>query len=94
MLLWNCGFGRDEEPAAKILRLIQIRIATASFEKSWHLVKPIRRKRESPIRVPQARSASVRTRNETLSVVAIASTIQIVRPLESIAETQPQLQAV
>jgi hypothetical protein len=58
MLLWNCGSGRDEEPAAKILRLIQIRIATASFEKSWHLVKPIRRKRESPIRVPQTRSAS------------------------------------
>jgi hypothetical protein len=33
MLLWNCGSGRDEEAAAKILRLIQIRIATASFQK-------------------------------------------------------------
>src|ERR1043166_8562529 len=29
--------------------------------------------------------------NETLSIVACASTIQIVCPLESIAETQPQL---
>jgi hypothetical protein len=71
MLLWNCGSGRDEEPAAKILRLIQIRIATASFEKSWHLVKPIRRKRESPIRVLQTRSASRPHANETLSVVAV-----------------------
>jgi hypothetical protein len=48
---------RDEEPAAKILRLIQIRIATASFEKSWQLVKPIRRRRRSPIRVPEKQSA-------------------------------------
>jgi hypothetical protein len=32
--LWNCGSGRDEEPSGEIaLRLIQIRLATHSFEK-------------------------------------------------------------
>src|SRR4030095_13817986 len=30
--------------------------ATASFEKSWRLVKPIRRKRRSQIRVPETLS--------------------------------------
>jgi hypothetical protein len=34
----------------------------------------------------------MRPHNDTLSVVAIVSAIQIVRPLESIADTQPQLQ--
>jgi hypothetical protein len=31
---WDCGSGRGEEPSgAKVLRLIQIRLATSSFEK-------------------------------------------------------------
>ena len=34
----------------------------------------------------------IRVHNETLTVVAVRSAIQIVRPLESIAETRPQLQ--
>jgi len=33
----------------------------------------------------------IRANNETLSVARCASAIQIVRPLESIAETQPKL---
>src|SRR5436190_12449653 len=36
-----------------VLRLIQIRLATPSFEKPRWVVKTIRRKRESPIPIPQ-----------------------------------------
>jgi hypothetical protein len=38
------------------------------------------------------RQLFIRVRNETLSVVAGASAIQIVRPLESTPDTQPQFQ--
>jgi len=38
------------------------------------------------------RQLLIRAHNETLSVIAMCIAIQIVRPLESIAETQPQLQ--
>ena len=41
----------------KVLRLIQIRLTTPSLEKSRQLVKPIRRKLESPIPVPETQSA-------------------------------------
>jgi hypothetical protein len=43
-------------PASLAGRLIQIRLATSSLEKSCQLVTPIRRKRESPIPVPEKRS--------------------------------------
>jgi hypothetical protein len=34
LVFWDCGSGRDEEPSGeKVLRLIQIRLATPSFEK-------------------------------------------------------------
>jgi hypothetical protein len=34
LILWNCGSGRGEEPSGgDVLRLIQIRLATASFAK-------------------------------------------------------------
>jgi hypothetical protein len=53
-----CGSGRDEEPAGKILRLIQIRLGTHSFEKTGLLVKQNRAtQRESPTPVPQTQSA-------------------------------------
>ena len=42
--------------AGKVLRLIQIRLATPSLEKSRQLVKTIRRKRRSPIPVPETPS--------------------------------------
>jgi hypothetical protein len=37
----------------EVLRRFQIRLATYSFEKSRQLVKNIRRKRKSPIRVQE-----------------------------------------
>jgi hypothetical protein len=40
----------------------------------------------------KCRQLLIRTHNETLSVVAVCVSNQIVRPLESIAESQPQLQ--
>src|SRR5206468_4450799 len=64
-----------------------------SFTKSRHLVEAIRCKRESLVHVLQAQSQLlIRTRNETLSVAVKHAAIQIVRPLQSIAETHPQLQ--
>jgi hypothetical protein len=54
LLFWGCGSGTGEEPSGgEILRRFQIRLATYSFEKSRQLVKNIRRKRESPIRVQE-----------------------------------------
>ena len=46
-----------KNPAGKVLRLIQIRLTTPSLEKNSPPVKTIRRKRESPIRVPKTQSA-------------------------------------
>src|SRR6266700_2965885 len=64
-----------------------------SFTKSRHLVEAIRCKRESLVHVLQAQSQLlIRTRSETLSVAVKHAANQVVRPLESIAETQPQLQ--
>jgi hypothetical protein len=67
-----CGSGRDEEPAGKILRLIQIRLAMSSFAK----ILPARQAQSSQAgtansSVPQSESAFIRTHNETLSVVAV-----------------------
>jgi hypothetical protein len=45
------GPEETKNPAGQGLRLIQIRIATPSLEKSCQPFKTIRRKRESPIRV-------------------------------------------
>ena len=45
-----------------------------------------------PLQFHKRSQLFIRTHNETLSVARCASAIQIVRPLESIAETQPQLQ--
>jgi hypothetical protein len=68
----DCGSGRDEESSGEnVLRLIQIRLTTSSLEKTRQFVKPIRRKPESPIRVPETQSAFIRTQNEPLSVVAM-----------------------
>jgi hypothetical protein len=53
------------------LRLIQIRLTTPSLEKIRQPVKPIRRKRESPIRVPQKRLAFIRAHNEAFTVIAM-----------------------
>src|SRR5262245_43506111 len=41
----------------KVLRRFQIRLATLSLKKSFQPVKPIHRKREPPIQVPQKQSA-------------------------------------
>jgi hypothetical protein len=41
------------------------------LEKTRLVVKPIRRKRESPIRVAEKRSAFIRMHNKTLSVAAM-----------------------
>jgi len=48
--------GGEEPSGGNALRLIQIRLATASFEKSRQRVKPICREHESPIPVPQKQS--------------------------------------
>jgi hypothetical protein len=90
----GCGSGRGEEPSGgNVLRLIQIRLTTSSLEK----IPPA-----SQANSPQARIADSNSINAvSLSSACTtnrfpssrcASAIQIVRPLESIAETQPQLQ--
>ena len=61
-------------------------------ENTRHLVEAIRCKRESPIRVPETQSAVHPRTTKRFPSSRCASAIQIVRPLESIAETQPQLQ--
>src|SRR5206468_4141358 len=57
-------------------------------------VEPIRRKRKSltQVRINAVSFSSARTTKRLSS--RCASAIQIVRPLESIVETQPQLQPV
>jgi len=52
----NRGSGRGEEPSGEILRLIRIRLATLSFEKSRPVVKQETRNPEPPIGVLQTRS--------------------------------------
>src|SRR4029453_19494100 len=87
---------RGEEPSGeKVLRLIQIRLTRRVLKKSRQPVKPIRRKVGLLIRVPQkvVSMSSARTTNRFPSP-RCALAIQIVRPLESIAETQSQLQPV
>ena len=69
LTLRNRGSGRGEEPSgAKVFRLIQIRLAAVSFEKSRQLVNIIY---GSQIGVPKnASQLFIRTHNETLSVIA------------------------
>src|SRR5262245_34448118 len=67
LIFGNCGSGRDEEPQrGEVLRLIQIRVATLSLEKSCQFVKIIRTERVSQIQVPKTQSAFIRPHNETL----------------------------
>jgi hypothetical protein len=88
MILCFAGPERGEDPdGANVLRLIQIRLTPSSLEKSRQPVKPIRRNPESPLQVPKNAVNFIRPYNETLSVVAMCVCIQIIRPLESRAET-------
>jgi hypothetical protein len=50
------GLEEAKNLAGKVPRLIQIFLRPPSFEKSRRSVNTIRRQRESPIRIPKARS--------------------------------------
>jgi hypothetical protein len=69
----GCGSGKDEEPSgANVLRLIQIRVAMPSLAK----ISPARQANSAQVQVAassskNAVSFSIRTHNETLSVVAM-----------------------
>ena len=54
-------------------------------------LQPMADRRESPIPVPETRSVFPPRAERTFPLPRCASAIQIVRPLEAIAETQPQL---
>jgi hypothetical protein len=72
LIVGTAGSGKGEEPSGeKFLRLIQIRLTTPSLEKSHLLVKHNRRKRESPIRIPEKRSAFHRRAQRRLPVAAM-----------------------
>src|SRR4029077_978478 len=84
---------RRRTSRAKVLRLIRIRLTTPSLPKIVRVCQD---------NSPQARIADSSSRNAVnfssacttnrFSSPRCASTIQIVRPLESIGETHPQLQ--
>src|ERR1700730_6329196 len=86
------GLEEAKNPAGKVLRLIQIFLTPPSFEK----ISPVRQ-----VNSPQPRIADSSSRNavsfssartmDRFPLPRCGSAIQIVRPLESIAETQPQL---
>jgi hypothetical protein len=61
-----------------------------SLNRAW--VREIGRSPNRRFEFHKSRQLFIRAHNETLSSTRCASTIQIVRPLESIAATQPQLQ--
>src|SRR6478609_10592150 len=63
----GCGPERRKTWRGNVFRLIQDPRATPSFEKSRQRVKSIRCKCESPIRVPEMQSFSVRAHNETFA---------------------------
>jgi hypothetical protein len=87
------GLEEAKNLAGKALRLIQIRLATPSLEKSRRSVNPIRRKRRSPIRVPKTRSTF--HRHVQLSGDRrrdVRQEPRLFAPLESTIATQPQLQ--
>src|SRR5437773_2619640 len=87
------GFGRGEEPSgANVLRLIQ-----NPLERSLEKITPACQARNPQPRIADSSSrkavsfSSAGTKKRFPSS-RCASASQIVRPLESIAETQPQLQ--
>jgi hypothetical protein len=90
----DCGSGRGEEPSGeRILRLIQIRLATPSLPE----ISLGRQDNSLPTRIADSNSTNAVNFSSACATKRFpsprcASTIQIVRPLESIAETQPQLQ--
>jgi len=88
------GFGRGEEPSgANVPRLIQNPLETRVWKNPASFVKQENRNPESPIPVPKTRSAFHFARTtKRFPSPRCASAIQIVRPLESTAETQPNLQ--
>jgi hypothetical protein len=63
-----------------------------SFEKISRARQAKNRDCASPIQAPQKPSTFIRTHKETLSVAAMASATKIVRPRQSTAAAQPQLQ--
>jgi hypothetical protein len=72
LILWNCGSGRDEEPSGeKVLRPIQIRLATLSLEKWRLLVKTILCHANGRLQFHKRRQLFIRPSNETLSVAAM-----------------------
>src|SRR5947208_6457928 len=87
------GGRKHRERAFFALPPIQTRLATPSLEKSRCAVKTIPRKPElaDSSSINAVSFSSVRTTKRFPSP-RCASAIQIVRPLESIAKTQPQLQ--
>jgi hypothetical protein len=94
ILVASCGSGGGEEPSGEnALRLIQIRLTVSSLEKIWLGCQdnsPQDRIADSSSTNAVSFSSARTTKRFPSS--RCASAIQIVRPLESIAETQPQLQ--
>jgi hypothetical protein len=60
-----------ENQQGNVLRLIQIHLATSSLEKIPPIVKTIRRKNESPIRVRQRRQLFIGAYDKTLSIAVM-----------------------
>jgi hypothetical protein len=71
LILLVAGLERRRTWRGNVFRLIQDPRATPSFEKSRQRVKSIRCKCESPIRVLEMQSFSVRADNETFRIVAV-----------------------
>src|SRR5260370_24608392 len=93
LLVCDCGSGRGEESSGgRVLPLIRIRLATPSFEKillACQTNSPRARIADSSSRNAVSFSSARATKRFPLS--RCASATKILRPLESIAETQPQL---
>jgi hypothetical protein len=91
---WDCGSGKGEEPSGgRVLRLIQIRLTASSLSKIptvCQVNSPQPRIADSSSTKAVSFSSACTTKRFSLS--RCASAIQIVRPLESIVATQPQLQ--
>jgi hypothetical protein len=65
----NRGSGRGEEPSGEILRLIQIRLATLSFEKSRPVVKQETRNPTRRFEFHKRSQLIIRMHDEPLSVI-------------------------
>jgi hypothetical protein len=93
LIRWNCGSGRGEEPSGgKVLRLIQIRLATPSLRKISLGCQEISHQGQiADSSFTNAVSFSSACTTNRFSP-RCASAIQIVRPSQSTAETQPKLQ--